>query len=201
MPLYNPSGSSLTVEEEDGNPSVAGVTKIQVTNGKLINDSGTIVSLDLTTGVASSVTFVGCVATRTTDQTAVATDVLTSVVFNGTDEFDSDAFHDPATNNTRITIPTGKDGYYEFSYYIIFQDSATGYRRVSLLKNGVVVLSNTVPAVATAGVPTQMSGAFPVRSAVATDYFELQVLHNHGSDRTLIGATATLRFGAARVGV
>ena len=48
MPLYQPAATTLTVEEEDGSPSVAGVTKIQVPNATLTNDSGTIVSLGYT---------------------------------------------------------------------------------------------------------------------------------------------------------
>lgn len=43
MPIYAPA---LVVEEEDGSPSVSGVTKIQVTNGKLTADGGGTVSID-----------------------------------------------------------------------------------------------------------------------------------------------------------
>ena len=34
-----------------------------------------------------------------------------SCVFTAADTWDSDAFHDPASNAARITIPTGLDGY------------------------------------------------------------------------------------------
>lgn len=38
-------GKSLTVEEQDGNPSAVPVTKIKVTNGQLTNDGNGVVSL------------------------------------------------------------------------------------------------------------------------------------------------------------
>ena len=41
-------GGSLTVEEEDGSPSVSGVTKIQVSNATLVDDGGGTVSMSMT---------------------------------------------------------------------------------------------------------------------------------------------------------
>ena len=46
-------GVSITVEEADGNPSVTSVDKIVVTNGKLIDDGGGQVTLDISGDVAA----------------------------------------------------------------------------------------------------------------------------------------------------
>jgi|DEB0MinimDraft_6_1074348.scaffolds.fasta_scaffold00094_10 hypothetical protein len=46
---------SLTVRENDGSPSVSGVTTIQVTNGALTDSGGGIVTLDLGTGSVQTV--------------------------------------------------------------------------------------------------------------------------------------------------
>src|SRR3989304_7917596 len=48
-------GSSLTVEEEDGSPSIGGVTKIQISNATLTDDGGGQVSIAVTPGVLSSI--------------------------------------------------------------------------------------------------------------------------------------------------
>lgn len=149
---------------------------------------------------SSSGAFVGCSATRTTDQTGVATATLTSVSFNGTDDFDTDAFHDPSSNPSRITIPTGKDGKYRFSTYLIWDTNATGYRRVSLSKNGSVLFTHSHPAVAGGADYTQQIATFPVVTAVATDYFETQVYQNSGGNRTLSASLATIRFTAEYLG-
>jgi hypothetical protein len=50
-------------------------------------------------------TVVGCRAIMAADQTAANYTSATAIPFDGTDEFDTDGFHDPASNNTRITIP------------------------------------------------------------------------------------------------
>jgi hypothetical protein len=50
---YSASVASLTVEEIDGTPSVVNVNKIKVTNGKLTDSGGGVVSLDLAGGGGS----------------------------------------------------------------------------------------------------------------------------------------------------
>lgn len=60
-------GSSLTVKELDGSPSVSNVTEIKVTNGKLTDNGGGSVSLDLSvTGTSSSYSEDGWLATNET---------------------------------------------------------------------------------------------------------------------------------------
>ena len=59
-----------------------------------------------------------------------------SCVFTAADTWDSDAFHDPASNAARITIPTGLDGYYLCVGWASFASNATGYRRLFIEKNG-----------------------------------------------------------------
>lgn len=51
-----PAGPSLTVKEQDGTPTVANVNTIKVTNGKLTDDGGGVVSLDLSGGGGGGIT-------------------------------------------------------------------------------------------------------------------------------------------------
>jgi hypothetical protein len=60
---------------------------------------------------ASGTTFVGCSVTRTNVSTALTNATNYMVAFN-TENYDTDGFHDNTTNNSRITIPTGKGGKY-----------------------------------------------------------------------------------------
>jgi hypothetical protein len=60
---------------------------------------------------ASGTTFVGCSITRTNQSTSVTNATNYMVAFN-TENYDTDGFHDNTTNNSRITIPTGKGGKY-----------------------------------------------------------------------------------------
>jgi hypothetical protein len=50
--------------------------------------------------------FSGCSATLSADLTTINATGTYSVTWNGTDEYDTGGWHDPASNNTRIT-PTG----------------------------------------------------------------------------------------------
>ena len=151
------------------------------------------------TGVGGTPSFVGCSVTRTTDQTGIATITATAVVFNGAEDFDTNTFHDVGSNPSRITIPSGKDGKYLFGAYIIWDTDATGFRRMSLYKNGSPVAALAHPA--TIGTQyTQQAVTFPVVSAVATDYFEILAFHNSGANRTISGTVATCRFTCQYLG-
>ena len=37
-----------------------------------------------------------------------------AITFNGTDDWDTDSIHDTSTNNSRMTIPSGKNGKWRF---------------------------------------------------------------------------------------
>jgi len=79
--------------------------------------------------------FIGVQAIKTTDQScANATD--TQISFNS-ENFDTNGFHDNATNNERLTVPTGLGGYYRVYFSMIWANNATVARRiVEVYKNG-----------------------------------------------------------------
>lgn len=87
---------------------------------------------------ASGSTFVGVSVYGGGQNLANAT--FTAVVFNG-ENFDTNSFHDNTTNNTRITIPSGKGGYYQVNLAGgAFAPSATGYRGYEIRKNGTAIM-------------------------------------------------------------
>jgi hypothetical protein len=122
---------------------------------------------------------VGCRVTKLAAQT-ITTALSTAIEFN-TESFDSDAFHDNTTNNTRITIPAAMGGYYMIGAQIEFTANATGDRRVFIMKNGTSTLAQE----------TQLSNGASlanrfVMSALvqldATDYIETNVLQTSGGN-------------------
>ena len=52
------------------------------------------------------------------------------------EDFDTNAFHNNATNNTRMTIPSGKAGYYLLIAQVLWQGNTSGQRTLSIRKNG-----------------------------------------------------------------
>lgn len=185
MPLYNPSTASLTVEEEDGTPSVAGVTKIQVTNGKLTNDSGTIVSLDLSTGVASSVTFAGAKAYNSTTQSV--SNATATILTLDSEEYDSDALHDTVTNTSRMTVPTGKAGKYLVVGTSTHNGAIGSNSVIRLKKNGTTLLVGSQAYFPKTSASAQ---AIATVSLIATDYIEIEVYQDTGGAINFGHATA-----------
>lgn len=102
--------------------------------------------------------------------------------------FDSDAFHDTVTNNTRMTIPAGGDGMYVVSGQVTYASNVTGYRSAIITKNG----ATTGPQAVVPGVGSQRALATTILSLVAGDYIELRAFQDSGS--TLALDTTGLTF-------
>lgn len=117
-------------------------------------------------------------ALRTAAQAGVVTATPTAIAFNGTDAFDTDAMHDPASNNTRITFNTA--GCYVIEGAAVFAAGATGYRDLNIRKNGTTILK-TVRAVPIAAVDFYME-IHLIQQFDAADYIELVVHHTQGAD-------------------
>ena len=120
--------------------------------------------------------FVGAQLTKTAQ--SVASGDYYAVTWDS-EAFDTDAFHDNSTNNSRVTIPSGKSGYYRFSGIITFAQNSTGSRLVRVHKNG----SNIVWVGWLAGqVGNNETGVVfcHTLNATAGDYFELFVKQESG---------------------
>lgn len=70
------------------------------------NSGGTVVDLETNQSSASTVTAHGARVIRASTTFNVGNNTLTAVAFDGTDVLDTDSIHDPASNNTRLTIPS-----------------------------------------------------------------------------------------------
>lgn len=135
-------------------------------------------------------TFSGCGVTRTANKViAAATD--TAVDWNAED-YDTDAYHDNATNNTRLTAPT--TGY----YLCVGGATRTGTGEVAayIRKNGNTALRFGFFQVTanTAGV-----SSLAVVQLNATDYVELMVFASAGLTLDCTG-NAKSRFQISRLG-
>jgi hypothetical protein len=138
--------------------------------------------------------------------TGVSLEMTAQTLTNNTDTqllwtselYDTDGFHSTSVNTSRITIPSGKGGYYEFRWSLMFAANTSGNRRARLLYNGV---GFEVGPVLTVGAPNGgLVGLVnsTVVSTVAGDYWELQVFQDCGSSLTT-GGTGNL-FQATKVG-
>lgn len=141
--------------------------------------------------ISTTPTFVGCLATRSAS-IAFTANTERSIPFASADIFDTDGFHDPSSNNTRITIPTGKSGYYLVTMSFFFF-AGIDYQIVKFIKNGSA--SQTLQTQKNmASNNASITGSATIYLA-ATDYIEMFAQINSTTTDTL-----NANFGVAYLG-
>ena len=150
----------------------------------LVADSSTATGLKWATPASGTPAFIGASARATGNQT-IPNVTFTAINFTAADLFDTDAFHNPSSNSSRMTIPTGKGGKYAIWGRVGFnENNSTGRRIVEIYKNGsqVEYLNIDVPASAYQTILT--SGIIEL---VATDYIQIFLYQGSGADRITEG--------------
>ena len=94
-----------------------------------------------------------------------------------TEEFDTDGFHDNSTNNTRITIPSGKAGKYLLTGSTFFDGHVTGERTAFIFKNNSEIKAAFTPPTATANCGVLVTC---VVDLAVSDYVEFVIKQNSG---------------------
>lgn len=136
-------------------------------SGRVLTSDGTDIAWTAPAAGSSTASYVKAYANAT--QTLGAA-TLTAVAFN-LEEADTDAYHDNSTNNTRFTVPSGKDGVFLALGYVF--SGINGVFLARWRKNGSTAIrgqsiqtnSNTTGGMVVSTGPIHL---------VATDYLELQ---------------------------
>lgn len=131
------------------------------------------------TATAGSAAFVGAKAYNSVVQ-SLANNTDTALTLDS-EEYDTDAIHDTATNTSRLTVPAGKAGKWRFRYHTFSSaTNATGIRATYLRKNGTTKIrgSNDRRVGSTAVNPTLEGGADI--ELIAGDYVEVIGFQNSG---------------------
>jgi len=146
------------------------------------------------TPAASTPTFVGVAVKQSVDQT-ISNTTFTALPWNQ-EEFDTDGFHDNVTNNSRLTVPTGKGGKYLVSGFLTWDSDSNGTRELWVYKNG-----SQFKQIRLAAVSKLTSEIISVTmELVATDYVQLYVYQDSGTNRTAYTGLVQAQFQAAFLG-
>jgi hypothetical protein len=167
------------------------------TTGQILTVAGGVPSW--ATPAASTPTFVGCQIFMGAS-VSLSNNTFTAMVFAETDYLDTDGFHDPASNNSRITIPSGKGGKY-LVFGQIVNDQGSGPARIRINLNGSVFLENRF-AQGNDDFTGQISS---IITLAAGDYVELIGYQNSGGANdawgtTALGGTRATAFGVQLLG-
>ena len=128
---------------------------------------------------AGAASFVGVVANSNAN-TTLSNNTDTVLNWN-TETFDTDGFHSTVTNNSRITIPSGKGGKYRIYSKVTPNTNNTSRDygvRLKLRKNGSTEI--TLSALANEQFAATTLQLFVLIELVATDYVEILAFQNSG---------------------
>jgi hypothetical protein len=155
----------------------------------LTADSSEATGMKWATPAAPTVNFAGASVKNSSQSVANNTEVTLAFT---SENFDTAAYHDNTTNNSRITIPAGKAGYYLVTGEGQYNSAnSTGRREMYLLKNGSFITRNAVTP-STNNYPTNML-VFPIYLAVA-DYIQLAIYQTSGTTETYTDAVFTVSY-------
>ena len=136
-------------------------------------------------------TLAGCLVRNSAD-ISVSNATVTTLNFD-TEVFDTDGFHSTSTNTSRLTVPSGKAGYYWIWNQIAIATNSTGRRFSTIYKNGATTLFQNEP---------QANSNFytmPVCGTVAYlavgDYVEAQAYQASGGSLNVKTDLALTQFG------
>jgi hypothetical protein len=164
------------------------------TNGQVLTADSTTATGLKWAAAAAGATLVGCQLTKSANQ-SLSNATETAITFNG-ETWDTDSFHDNATNNTRITIPSGKAGKYDFSARIAIE-GMNGNVYVLIKLNGAVwEYPVVINATGSTSFNTNFTMSFLMDLAVA-DYVELFIYQGSGSSKNCLTGTT---FGVNYLG-
>lgn len=142
--------------------------------------------------------FTGARVFNSTGQT-ITTATPTALTFDS-ENYDTSAFHSTSSNTSRLTIPTGLDGYYIVGANIFWTATAGGRRYLRLQTNGTTIVAGVeIGSVADAtAAPSQMVEVPLLLSA--GDYVEVVVLQSSGGNLNISTAVLVPNFWMYRLG-
>lgn len=131
---------------------------------------------------SSGATFVGVRCSGDSTKQVISNTTTTAINWN-IETFDTNGFHSTSSNTSRITIPSGKTGYYKVYAQLTFNNNAATANEVNLqiYKNGSRIVSVIDNFTGNTGINHYRNYSDTIY-LTATDYLEVYTYQNTGSN-------------------
>ena len=178
--VFTNAGAAVSKSLVDAKGDIIAATADNTVDRLAVGANGTVLTADsveatgLKWATPAGAALVGCRLAKSTTQ-SIANNTDTALTFD-TESWDTDAFHDNSVNNTRITIPSGKDGKYVV-YMEIDMPPMNNQTYTILKKNGSTVSFPEVRQNTSGGFTNKFTNSVQI-ALVATDYIEFFINQN-----------------------
>ena len=167
------------------------------TTGQVLTADTTVSPYKVKWATAAGGSFVGCLAQKDAFQ-STTNGTQTKVSFAAADLYDTDAFHDTSTNNSRMTIPAGLGGYYLVYGSIGWASNGSGRRQLTITKNNTDIrttegFENEIDLYPTLNISV-------VLNLTAGDYVELEAYQTSGGALNVSDSIQKNSFGVVKLG-
>jgi hypothetical protein len=143
---------------------------------------------------ASTPTYAGCLVYGSTDQN-ITNNTFTALTYDS-EINDTNTYHSTSSNTSRITIPSGKAGYYQVYANASFSANASGSRQLFIRKNNTDIIFSAMGGYNNGRNVVFISGT--INCAVG-DYLEIFAYQESGSTLDVGGGTRN-NFGVDYLG-
>lgn len=168
------------------------------TDGQVLTAASTTGTGLAWTTISTGITFSGCLLTNNGSQT-IPNNTDTFLTYN-TETYDTDGYHSTSSNTGRLTIPTGKSGYYYVYSLVRWDNNTSGLRTMQITQgsgqSSIGVIEAT-PGGASAYIGFHQGS---IRYAAAGDYFECKVNQTSGGNLNVRANTNDCFFGIQYLG-
>jgi hypothetical protein len=171
------------------------------TNGQVLTADSTVSPTGLKWATPSSgASFAGVAVTKIANQ--LINDTTYTVLSFDSEDLDIGGYHDNSSNNSRLTVPSGKAGYYYAYFSIAFAGNSSNGgsgRRAFIMKNGAVAsLCNMQSDVSTTVTKSLTSGN--IFNLAVGDYLEVAAFQTSSSNINVLGGDYYCVFGMTYLG-
>ncbi len=177
--VRNISGHSMTVSTGSGEAAVVPSSEIRL----LYCDATHVRTLtDVSGGSGGGAAFSGCMVSLSNSQSI--SNATVSTLDWGSENRDTNGFHDTSANTSRLTVPVGV-GTVVLRAQIRWDSNVVGERQVLFLKNGSANYPGRAFAKMKGLSELMMSLVSPPLAVSSGDYFELAAWQNSGGSRMI----------------